>query len=81
MSSVGVGCGGAPCGTLVFRKEALVSLFQALLMLVVLLVLALVTNSARSARVRNWGVWTMFLVVSIPPGAVIVNSVLEILGL
>jgi hypothetical protein len=58
-----------------------VSLFQALLMLVVLLVLALVTNSARSARVRNWGVWTMFLVVSIPPGAVIVNSVLEILGL
>ncbi len=57
------------------------SLFQALLMLVVLLVLALVTNSARSARVRNWGVWTMFLVVSIPPGTIIVNSVLEILGL
>lgn len=57
------------------------SLFQALLMLAVLLVLAFVTHLTRSARVRNWGVWTILVVISIPPGTIIVNSVLEVLGL
>lgn len=57
------------------------SLFQAVLMSAVLLVLSLVANFSRSTKVKSWGVLAMFLVVSIPPGAVIVNSVLEILGL
>ncbi|MEY4701482.1 MAG: hypothetical protein RL326_1669 [Pseudomonadota bacterium] len=57
------------------------SLFEALVMLAVLLVLAVLTNLADSTRVRNWGVWSILTVISIPPGAVIVNSVLTIFGL
>jgi len=81
VSSVGVGCGGSPRVVLAFRKEDVVSLFEALVMLAVLLVLAVLTNLADSTRVRNWGVWSILTVISIPPGAVIVNSVLTIFGL
>ena len=75
MSSVGVGCSGSLRVARISRKEALVSLFEALVMLAVLVALALLTNAARSTRVRNWGVWTILVVLSIPPGAIIVNGV------
>jgi len=62
------------------RKE-IMSLLETLVMLGVILLLAIGITFVRSPRLKNWGVFAIFVLVSIPPGAVIVNSILTIFGL
>jgi hypothetical protein len=62
------------------RKE-IMSLLEALVMLGVILLLAIGIAFVRSPRLKNWGVFAIFVLVSIPPGAVIVNSLLAVFGL
>lgn len=57
------------------------SLFEAFVMLAVILILAIGVTVVRSPRLKNWGILSIFVVVSIPPAAVILNSILTVLGL